>query len=274
MNDECFKKLQQAQLDIMKEVHRVCTENDIEYYIIGGTALGAIRHKGFIPWDLDIDIAMARPHYDRFKEICATSLDQRFYYCDYTNIKNFDHPHALVCIKNTSLENKFDQFNPEAVDLGIYLDIFPLDTVPCDKKLQIKQKNKILRIKAQKNRKVAKIYDNKKIKTFIKKLVSFCMFWTSIDKLNYQLDKAMRKYNSENSDYICSMASHYSYEKQCMPKEIYGTPRLVEFENCQFFAPSQLEEYLTRIYKNYMQLPPVEQQQINYDVFVNVKFDK
>lgn len=269
-----FEKLQQTQLEIMDEVHRICVENNIVYYIIGGTALGAVRHGGFIPWDLDIDIAMKRPDYDRFKEVCKEQLSQRYYYRDFTNTKNFTHPHALVCINNTVLVNRFDKFNPKSENLGIYLDIFPLDVAPSNPEEQKKQKEQLMRIKKEKKLKVALCFGNSKLRDIAKRIISKAMFWTCIDKINAEFDACMRMYNNEPSELLCSMASHYSYDKQCMSQDIYGEPQLVKFSGREYYAPEQLDTYLTIIYKDYMKLPPIEEQKANLDVFEKVVFDK
>lgn len=274
MTQEEFKKLQLVQVEIMDEIHRICIENGITYYMIGGTALGAVRHRGFIPWDLDMDIAMTRENYDRFKEICATELNPRFLYRDYTNTSKFAHPHALLCIKNTFLEIKFDKYNPDTENLGIYLDIFPLDNAPADEKLQQKQADRLNRIKNMKKYKLATLYQNSTVKKICKKTVSALMFWTSVDEINKKMDACMRQYDSEPTGYLCSMASHYSYKKQCMPQEIYGTPQLLEFEGREYYGPQNVDEYLTRIYKDYMKLPSKDEQKQNLAVFEKVIFDE
>lgn len=76
---EELKELQKVLLDILKEVKRVCDENNIDYFIIAGTALGAVRHKGFIPWDDDIDIGMTRDNYEKFIKIANTKLSEEFF---------------------------------------------------------------------------------------------------------------------------------------------------------------------------------------------------
>ncbi len=272
-NDE-FRKLQLTQLEIMDEIHRICVENDISYYLIGGTALGAVRHGGFIPWDLDIDIAMKRYDYDRFKQVCEKSLDKRFIYRDYANSQNYNHPHALVCIKNTILVNKFDKFNPQMENFGIYLDIFPLDNAPADKVKSMKQAEDLIKIKRLKQYKVAMCYQKSIVKTIVKKVISGAIFWTSVDKINKKMDECMRQYNNEETGFLCSMASHYSYEKQYMPQEVYGTPQLIKFEDRQYYCPQNVDEYLKRIYKDYMKLPPEKDRKANLSVFEKVVFDR
>ncbi len=267
-----FKKLQQTQMQIMDEVHRVCLENNICYYIIGGTALGAKRHGGFIPWDLDIDIAMPREDYERFAKISNDKLSPKFSYRDYRNTKSFIHPHALVCMNDTSLVLRCGKFNPQEDNWEIYLDIFPLDVAPVETDLQEKQAEDIRKIKKLKLLKRGYNYSGNPLKIAVKKTISKLIFWTSIDKLNYDLDTVCRKYENSDSPYICSMTSRYKYTKQCMDKSIYGEPQLVKYEDREYYAPEKLEDYLTAIYGDYMKLPPESDRKVNLKIFESVKF--
>lgn len=273
MNKSDFEKLQLTQMEIMDEVHRVCCENNITYYIIGGTALGAIRHGGYIPWDLDIDIAMPRADYDKFAEISSSVLSNRFRYRNFKNTKNFMYPHSLVCINNTFLSTKYGKLNQHEANVGIYLDIFPLDVAPVDKTLQKQQEKNLIKIKKMKKLKRAYRYKNNIKNTIFKKVISLLMFWTNIDKINELFDQECRKYENEDTGLWCSMASHYKYKKQCMPADIYGTPKLIKFEDRMYYAPEKIEEYLTRIYGDYIKLPPEEEQNANLDIFAEVIFD-
>lgn len=273
MRQNDFRKLQMTQMEILDEAHRICEDANIKYYIIGGTALGAVRHGGFIPWDIDMDIAMPRDDYDRFKIACESSLNDRFIYRDYMNTRSFTRPHALISIKGTSLKTRTAKYNVHEKDLGIYLDIFPLDNAPDDRDQQIKQASAIRRINRKRYIKMARMYDKSMVKKIVKEIRKLSLFYVSIDDLNAELDHEMRRFESCDTRYMCSMASHYSYEKQCMPKEIYGVPQLVKFEDREYFAPAKIEEYLTRIYKDYMKLPPESDRQASMDYFETVVFD-
>lgn len=269
-----FRKLQSVQTEIMDEVHRICCKNNITYYIIGGTALGAVRHGGFIPWDVDIDIAMPRKDYENFKKACEKDLSERFVYRDYKNTKKFNHPHALVCIKNTSFALKYAKYNPNEKDLGIYLDVFPLDKAPEDMTLREQQISELQRIRKLWFLKRAFRYNNDIKNTVIKKLVSAMMFWTDLDKLNAAYDRESQKYENTDSGLLCSMSSQYKYSKQCMPASVYGTPQLIKFEGREYYAPEKLDDYLTRIYGDYMKLPPEEERQANLSLVSKVSFDR
>ena len=269
-----MEKVKAFQLEIMDEIHRVCVENNLVYYIIGGTALGAVRHGGYIPWDVDIDIAMPRKDYEMLEQISTTKLKERYIIKNFKNTLNYAYPHARVCIKNTLMYDKLQHLNPHEEVLGIYIDVFPLDNAPEDVKHQQEQIKMINRLKKLKNIKRIRRYKKDFKNMFIKNILSSSLFWTNLDKLNAKFDSVCRKYEAMDTGLLCSMASHYKYEKQCMPVSVYGTPTLVKFEDRMYYAPEKLDEYLTRIYGDYMKLPPEKDRQANRDLFVKVVFDK
>lgn len=273
MTQEEIRKLQNAQLEIMDEIHRLCVENKITYYMIGGTLLGAVRHKGFIPWDLDIDIAMKRSDYVRFKEICNEKLNSRYVYRDFENTRNFNYPHALVCICNTELYTQYDNLNPKAENMGIYLDIFPLDYAPDNDHLRFKQAQRIIRLRMLKAYRVNYRFSSSVIKRIARTIIRTVLIWTSVDKINQKEQEVMQWYNKGKSNTLCSMASHYSYTKQCMDESIYGHPTLLDFEGRKYYAPEKYKEYLLQLFGDYMKLPSKEEQMANLDSFVYVKYD-
>ncbi|MBQ6832172.1 MAG: LicD family protein [Oscillospiraceae bacterium] len=259
------------QLDIMDEVHRMCVKHGITYYIIAGTLLGAVRHKGFIPWDLDIDIAMPRQDYERFKEVALAELPEKYSYLNHENCSNYFRPHALVVRNDTRVHLKYDQANPKMFDLGVYIDIFPLDSAPDNEKLREKQAKKLKRIRQLIERRIPYCYSFKRWRRYIHYAVSFLLSWISVRKLNRYQQKLMKKYSDGKTACLCSMASQYAYAKQCMPVEIYGTPTLLDFEGRQYYAPEKYTEYLTRLYGDYMQLPPIEKRQANLKAFTSIE---
>lgn len=272
MTHEEFVKLQQAQLEIMDEIHRICVQEDIPYYMIGGTALGAIRHGGFIPWDVDIDIAMYRADYDRFKQACSRKLNQKFRYWDYQNTPNYIRPHALVSMRGTSLSTVYDSFNSRVMDFGIFVDIFSLDNAPDQLSEREAHGKAIRRLKLMKEHKMAQCFDSSKLKKIVKEIIRLLMVGVTIDGLNAKLDHEMRKYNDRDTAYACTMGGKYSYLTECVPKAYLGTPTLIPFEGRQYYAPEQLDNYLTHVYGDYHKLPPEEARQESANYFQHVRF--
>ena len=123
-----LKEVQQKELQILLEVDRICKRNGLTYYLIGGSALGAVRHGGFIPWDDDIDIAMPRDDYRKFLKLCSRELPAEYFLQTYTSQPDFPYPFAKVNLNNTTfIENRLHKLN---IHHGIFIDVFPLDGVP------------------------------------------------------------------------------------------------------------------------------------------------
>lgn len=259
MDTRQIKELRETLLCIMDEIHRVCVGAGIQYYIIGGTALGAVRHKGFIPWDTDIDIAMRRDDYERFCKESNNMFNTNFFCANYMNTSNWYHPHALVFKTDTKIHWNRDYYKNKK-DCPVYVDVFPLDYTPFDEKKKKYQEKRIRKMLYLQSRRECILYKrNGFMEQAIKKFLSLVLHCQSNYSFNRSLDRLMKKYSCGScQETICSMASHYSYSKQCMPTRIYGKAQLVEFSGRQYYAPEHLEEYLTQLFGNYMELPPVE----------------
>ena len=129
LTDDMLKKLQQIQLEMLVEVDRICQKCGIKYNIIAGTLLGAVRHKGYIPWDDDADVALLRPEYEKFRKACETELDKtRFYFQDHQNTKGYRWGYGKLRRKDTLFLRENQENMP--YEQGVFIDIFPLDNVP------------------------------------------------------------------------------------------------------------------------------------------------
>lgn len=273
MTNEELRQLQLVQLDMMKEIHGVCENNNLNYYLIGGSALGAVRHKGFIPWDVDIDIAMPRKDYEAFLHTYSEQLSDRLVAMYYESDKGFFAPHMLVVLKDSELIQTIDKLNPQVKRFGIFIDVFPLDYCPEDKELRIKQANKLRSLAKLKHRKLSFILpgDNGLIRVS-KHIIRLALSLIPMRFILKRQQDIMQQYDSRPTSLICSMASHYKYEKQCMPISVYGTPTLVPFENCMFYGPERMDDYLHRIYGDYMKMPSAIEQERMKKIFVSAKW--
>ena len=110
-----LRNIQLCELKCLKEIKRTCEKNSIPYFLIGGTLIGAVRHKGFIPWDVDIDIAMPRSDYEKFIEIANNELNSKHECQTYKTHKNFTSPHILIVLKNSSIIFNSDLINKTVV---------------------------------------------------------------------------------------------------------------------------------------------------------------
>ena len=230
MEKRILKKLQMAELDILDEVVRVCKKNGIKYFLMGGTLLGAIRHKGFIPWDDDIDICMLREDYEKFIKIAPNELKEKYKMVNYkTNKKAYLSFTKVVNSKTTFVENNAKEFDGHN---GIWLDIFPLDYIDgINKKVRIKNKfiKLIQGVLAEKN-------------------------------LNLKLVDIIIGKNKNNGNYVITYFAHYNIEKNVYElKDILPLGKTV-FEGKKYDSPKNYDAILKTTYGDYMKLPPKDKQ--------------
>lgn len=129
MSDQELRQVQKVQLEMIREVDRICKKCGIRYTMVGGTMLGAIRHRGYIPWDDDADIGFLREEYEKFRAACETELNQeKFYFQDYRNTPGYRWGYGKLRRKNSL----FIRLNQEEApyEQGIFIDIMPFDYVP------------------------------------------------------------------------------------------------------------------------------------------------
>ena len=144
MSNSILREVQLIQLNMLLKVDEICRLNNIRYYLIGGSALGAVRHKGFIPWDDDVDIGMFRRDYDQFLDIADKFLDNKYFLQTNRTDPDYHGPYAKLRANNTTYIEKVSRSLGAKIHQGIFIDIFPLDNVP-DKKLLLKLQLTLMR---------------------------------------------------------------------------------------------------------------------------------
>lgn len=256
-----IRTLQLHILEILSTVDRVCRDNNIRYYIADGTMLGAIRHKGFIPWDDDIDIGIPRKDYDLLIQNAEKWLPKPYELICAENDVNYPFPFAKVQDANTTLiERKSMKYIG-----GVYIDIFPMDGVPDGK-----MKQKIHFAKYQYYKKLLYyIYRDpykhgKGVQSWIpllsRKLFKFATVQKSVRNL-------LRKYDFDENN---NFAIFDDGKKSIMPKTVLGKPTPILFEDKIVLGIEKYDVYLTKLYGNYMQIPPVEKQKIHGFYYVDL----
>ncbi len=256
-----YGKLREAQLlelDLLKKFREICDAEGMHYYLLGGTAIGAVRHGGFIPWDDDIDVGLLRDDYDHFISVAAKylSADQKILH--YSLDKDYsDYTMKLV----NSNVYYLTQREKMIVKQNIWIDIFPIDGTPnSDLKTWIHfRKLDLIRLKLAFHYIKEVRIDNsraiwKKFLVWIAKTVPLGDF-VDPNKQKEKLDKEFRKYPVVKSNYIGNYIGAY-HEKEFFPISYFAEGRKILFEGEEFSAPKELEKYLMHQYGDYMKLPP------------------
>lgn len=271
MKKEVNQRIGKVQVQVLKgllEVKRICEKHNIIYYLVGGSALGAIRHKGFIPWDDDVDVAMPREDYERFIKICCTELDKEFFLQTRDTDPEYVFQFAKIRINNTMYVQK--SVENSNIHQGIYVDIFPLDKLSSN--IFTAWKQKIL-VESYIKFRSAKIHNhNKKSWKFIfKKIIGSFFTFEMIHKV---ITKNITVANNTNSSKIGNLIGNYGFKKEVFEKEIFGEPFYTEFEGYQFPIPNKYDFFLTQIYGNYKELPPIEKRTNHNPVFVEINGER
>lgn len=251
-----LEKLKRALVGILVEIDGICRKNDLRYVLAGGTALGAARHGGFIPWDDDLDIAMPREDYDRFVEVAARELPPDLYFRCFRTDPDYYLPFGKVCRRNTAYVTELDSELTE--DNEIFIDVFPLDRADSPSSRALKLRATLVKgLKAVIIRKKKMRLQNTSGRV---RLIQALFAPFSCPALMRWQERAMRLQSGKpNAAYRTNLGSNYHYVKQTMPESVYFPTREVSFEGRPFMAPGMLEDFLTRLYgADYMKLPPVE----------------
>ena len=241
MKEIAFEESKKVMLDTLINVSSFCDQHDIKYSLAYGTLIGAIRHKGFIPWDDDIDIIMWRDDYERF---ISTYKDDRYKVVD--GSCNPNHSHIRVSDQKTVL--KLNEWRGQFYKDGLWIDVFPIDKVPDSQKGYLRFRKRLwflfeMQLSGETQR-----------KGFLKKIVYLICRPFSAYFGKRALQK-MTKYNIKDTQSVANMGVWYlDFPK--FPISYMNEFIEVDFENHKFKAIKQYDSFLRGIYGDYMQFPP------------------
>lgn len=247
LDESNTRKLQAVLLDILTAVHTVCKEHNLRYYLIAGTMLGAVRHKGFIPWDDDADIALPRKDYEIFIAHANKWLPSQYELVSGDKEAKFPYQFARIQDKRTTyiLRRSFDYIG------GVPLDIFPLDGMTSN---PIKQYIHYFKYRIVEKIMYYNLVDPYKHGKDIRSMyIRLCHKLFSPACLHKTLDRIQKEYDYETSSLVADHDN--SIRRGILPKEIYGTPSQISFEGKILNGVQQPAAYLTRCYGNYMEIP-------------------
>lgn len=244
------KKLQELLLMIAMEIKRICEKHNIPYFIDGGTQLGAVRHKGFIPWDDDLDIAMKRSDYEKFLKVCSYELDRNIFFIqnEWTE-ENYAFSFTKIQLLGTELLEDFSK--NVSINHSIFVDIFPYDNLPNSK---IKKKLFLLKNHIIKNLLWTKCgYGTEKHRLQTRyKIFKLLSGLFTVEYLKKKRNKLITKYNSQTTE-LCFTSD---YPKTMILNKWFQSSKLYSFENQQLSGFLEADELLTTLYGDYMKLPP------------------
>lgn len=239
--------LQDKILEIMVYIDRFCQEREIEYFLMGGSALGAARHGGFIPWDDDLDIFMTYDNYAKFADCCAKYLDKEKFYFQREDCDENPYFFSKLRMNGTACLNPVLNRGHR----GIFVDIMCLNKAPDNRFLRLAQYYSAGILKASA---VAKTdYKTTSIKKRIALRVAEILARGCVKKF---LLRQVRKYNKGNFETRAHVFGRARFRNSFYPAEIFSEPREASFEKTTLFVPNGLERYLTLRYgDSYMELP-------------------
>ena len=256
-----IRAIQLKELDIVRAFVHVCDANGLTYYMVGGTLLGAVRHKGFIPWDDDMDFAMPRADYERFLRGLYKQLP------DHIKVDHFKfdpnvyfYPMKLMDTEVQVTEKRLERFDQISY---LSIDVFPIDGFPNDW-----LKRKFYKLKFYYYKMLIGFCNVDRLRTNVKRsrLEKILIRFAEVFQLNKRLklvkirdryDRFLRNNSKDCCDLIGDITGRYGF-KEFVPRSYFGIPKKLVFEDLELAAPSRYEDYLRHIYGDYMKLPPEE----------------
>lgn len=252
-NELSLEEMQQCEAKMLKYLHTICVGNNITYYLFYGTLLGAVRHQGFIPWDDDLDVAVPRKDYKKLLEILNSHNEYRVLTHEYFD--DYYYPFAKLIDPKTRLV----EFGvKDCKELGVWIDIFPLDSVsdnPLIRKIQTNTVAKLVGMNRYISAEEKSILQEansfpKKLKYFVAKRFKHRTIINLIHMIAGMYANKKTEYKAE----LIWASDHNRF----FQKELFGKPKMLPFEDGNYFVPIGYDSILRKTYGNYLELPPIE----------------
>jgi len=259
-----LRKLQLTQLGIAVEVAALCDKHGLSYVLLGGSALGARRHGGFIPWDDDMDMGMLRHDFDRFLDVARRELPTSFYVQYWLDDPHMGAPFAKVRLNDTRLVEESSKGT--GGHKGIAIDIFPFDNVPNGLveypwKLLLMFWKRLLRHKSGYTMRALPL-----LRRLADLPMRIAARHISKENAKQRFRSLMSRYNDETTDRVLAVGGAYDFSKDMLKRSWLTDRCRQQFEDRSFYCPADLNGYLEHMYGNYMCLPPVEDRRTNHTI--------
>lgn len=250
-----MNQLQKTELEMLKVFVEVCEKLDLTYYLVCGTALGAVKYEGFIPWDDDVDVGLLREDYEVFCQKAQDLLPEGLFLQTYKTDEAYPCVFAKIRNSNTTYIEK--SCVKISMNHGVYIDVFPLDGYPAD----IKSAKKLERKKFFYKLQLFSVFESDcsfKAK-IVKKIFRFLGVHKQTKKILSKYEKLISAYSTESSDVWCNHGN-WQGKLEYAPKEQYGNGIMVKFEGVDVRVPEKYDEYLTQKYGDWRAELPKEKQ--------------
>lgn len=269
MDDTFLPKYKQKVFGIAKAFDAFCTKHELRYFALAGTCIGAIRHKGIIPWDDDMDFGMPRNDYERFLTLAESVMSKDYYVISARTDKNYYNSIAKMCDANTTLWE-----SPQCqCTIGAFIDIFPLDGLPNTSEEErvsyfnnyLKLRNAAEGVALQSN--IKALLSSIKHKD-VKRLQRIYYNWkyrllNRPNDLFSKCDDYLLQYPYEDSEYVAYFGT-FRGAKVISSKKCFSSYIYMPFEDFQVRVPVGYDEYLRNAYGDYMKFPPENKRVLNH----------
>lgn len=244
-------EVKNIQMDVLSAIDDFCKCNDIKYSLGEGTLLGAVRHRGYIPWDDDIDIVLLRSEYNRLISEFPKVYKGHFKIASLERNEEWIRPYAVAYDDDTLLI----EAGREKMSIGVKIDIFPVDNIPSD--INVKSFFDTIRPWMVYHNLCGAVKGSSFFKTICLKLIYFTTVFYSRRKQAQHIQRLLCKYNSQDSDRLFEWTM-YKHSISIFPKAVFNEYKYYPFEDRYYMGMVNADEYLTSLYGDYMQLPPEE----------------
>lgn len=266
MRELSNQEIKEIEIGILRYIDVICKENGLTYYLAFGSLLGAVRHKGFIPWDDDIDIMMPRIDYEKLKHVFP--LKSKYKFMTPQTERNYPYAYGKVVDTTTS---KIEPLRKKYQVIGVDVDVFPIDVYPNNieeakrwcaniKKMQDIMQSLCCPYIVGKN---PFLFLGRSVFTFIKHSLDD-LGLMSVKKYSLKIDRTSQMYNGTNTDYVgvASVAAYGANKRN--KKKVFCDNIILEFEGERFPAPIGYADFLTDVYGDYMKLPPLDKRETHH----------
>lgn len=245
------RKMQSVVLDILCDIDVFCKKNNILWFLSGGSCLGAVRHKGFIPWDDDGDIMLPRPEYERFLELFKEEFKDKYGVGSYETDSTWHRQNAKIWSLSTIAHCE----NLEEREMGIFIDVFPIDGLPENQTQRSRYYKKLKMLCGLQNASVRTKYLENEKNIIIKRFAKIVTKPIGARYFTGKITELAKSYDFNTSHFVgASTACHYG-ERETMEKDDMDSEVRLPFEGYLFPVPKGYHKYLTNLYGNYMTIP-------------------